>query len=207
MSEKAETNLLEGILADSEKKAAELVEAAKRDAEKRKASAESQAEAAAEGEINSREERLRAFESHAEGVIHSEERRIALKQHDRLINLAMEEVKKNLSTLSARPDYQEIMAGWIAEAALGLGKSEALVSFSREDRIDEKTIASAEKIYKNVTGNEVRLHLSGRRIQGAGVIVSSLDGRSAYNNQVSQRLGRYEREVREILEKGVCRTK
>ncbi len=68
------------------------------------------------------------------------------------------------------------------------------------DTIDQQMLSRAAEIVKKVSAREVTITLSDRRESSQGLIVSSSDGRIAYNNLVKNRLLRSRSEFENLLE-------
>lgn len=89
---------------------------------------------------------------------------------------------------------------WIAEAAIGLGKKEAKVAYSSLYPVGEEELKRAQELVKEATGSDVTLTLDSLHIDGIGVVLTSLDGKVSYNNQLDTRLRRYQRDIRKIIQ-------
>jgi V/A-type H+-transporting ATPase subunit E len=92
------------------------------------------------------------------------------------------------------------LSSWIAEAALGLDLKEAKVSSSKACPVTEKNLKEAAQLVKKHTGSEVILSLDPRPIRGLGVVLSSLDDKVSFNNQVEIRLRRFDRVIRTMIQ-------
>ncbi len=129
-------------------------------------------------------------------------KRKELRSRDKMLNEIQERIKKELSSLIGKEEYREVLLNWISEAAIGLGVDHALVSASVDEMgiIDRSLLTGAEKKVKAITGRSVSLKLSGGPATGSqGVILTAEDGRTAFNNQVSVRLLRKQREIRKLI--------
>ena len=131
-------------------------------------------------------------------------KRKELRSRDKMLDEIQERVKKEISSLTGKEEYREVLLNWISEAAIGLGVDHALVSASVDEMsiIDRNLLAGAEKRIKASTGRSVSLELSGEPATGSqGVVLTAQDGRTAFNNQVSVRLLRKQTGIRKLIYK------
>ena len=112
----------------------------------------------------------------------------------------MEEVEKRLAAKLASSSFSSVLVSWIAEAAIGLDRKEARVSFSEKTPVTAGMLREAEDLVKKETGAAVALSLDTERLSGAGVVLTSLDGKVSYNNQLDVRMRRYSRDIRRIVQ-------
>jgi V/A-type H+-transporting ATPase subunit E len=66
--------------------------------------------------------------------------------------------------------------------------------------VDQKLLDQAMALVKKFTGSEVHLVLDERSIREIGVVLSSLDDKVSYNNQVDIRLRRFDRDIRTLVQ-------
>jgi vacuolar-type H+-ATPase subunit E/Vma4 len=148
----------------------------------------------AEAEIQRIERRYRAARQ-------VEERRARLRLEQKVYSDVLDGVRKRLEALVAQPEYDEILKGWIAEAAIGLGCTEAQIRVSAaETACAERVLPDAESTAASILGISCSLSLDkGHPLRQQGVVAVSLDGSTAFNNQLDTRLARYEPQLRAIV--------
>ncbi len=98
--------------------------------------------------------------------------------------------------------YAKILEAWIVEAAAGLGAESATVNApTRERKLLTKTMLDkAAAQVKKQTGQAMTLTLSkAEPLEHQGVILTSEDGRTAFNNQVETRLLRNQRQIKRLI--------
>ncbi|MCP4452698.1 MAG: hypothetical protein GY809_14645 [Planctomycetes bacterium] len=98
--------------------------------------------------------------------------------------------------------YAKTLEGWIVEAAAGLGATFALVNASARERklLTKAVLARAAAQVKTQTGSAVTLSLSeAEPLALQGVVLTSDDGRTAFNNQVKTRLSRNQRQIKRLI--------
>jgi len=117
------------------------------------------------------------------------------------VHEVQQSVKRRLEGLLGKPEYRDILAGWIIEAMIGLGAEKASVNASTEEMriIDRPLLAKAEERVRELTGRKVRLQKSGSApLLARGVVLEAEGGRLMFNNQVPTRMLRYRSEIRKL---------
>ena len=127
-----------------------------------------------------------------------EVRRRSLRLRDAVLQDLMKQVEDRMKTRIATPDYRTVFRHWIVEAARGLNVDAAEVNASAAERelIDETLLREAME----VLGHKVALTLSQTDpLGGQGVVLTSVNGRLAFNNQVRTRIQRHQREIQGLI--------
>lgn len=197
--------LFDGIVQGARQEAITISERAKRDAEVVRASYTKKITDAIELEQRNTEKQLEQIRRKEESTLRNLERKHTVSRSERLRQAVLERVSKRMAELVASESYRGVLIEWIAEAAIGLDRGEALVHCSFKEQVDDSMLREAEKLVKEHTGRIVGLHFGGATLTAQGVEVSSLDGKVAYNNQVATRLVRHERDLKELMEGKTCR--
>lgn len=196
----ADNPLINGILEDASLKAKDIVRKAEEECKKIIDEANEKAVKEAELEKRSYSVRLDRIELREESARKNIDRLSELKSLDSAYNLVMKEAEKRLADIVSSADFSRILISWIAEAAIGLDRKEAKVSFSEKAPVDEGMLREAEKLVKKETGADVSLSLDSSRVSSPGVILTSIDGKVSYNNQLDVRMRRYSRDIRRIIQ-------
>ena len=198
---KGEDNpLIQGILQEARAKADEIEKKAGIEAESIISEARERAERDAGLERKSYSVRLEQIQAREESARRSIDRLAELRSLDSAYTEVMEEVDRRLKVVVSNPSFSSILVSWIAEAAIGLDRKEAKVSFSEKAPVTEEMLREAEAIVRKDTGATLSLSLDTERLSGVGVVVSSLDGKVSYNNQLEVRMRRYSRDIRRIVQ-------
>lgn len=197
--------LFEGIVQGAQQEAITITERAKRDAEVVRASYTKKIADAIDLEQRNTEKQLEQIRRKEESTLRNLERKHTVSHGERLRRAVLEQVSKQMADLVVSASYRNILVGWIAEAAIGLDRGEALVHCSFKEQVDDSMLREAEALVKEHTGRIVALHFGGATLTAQGVEVSSMDGKVAYNNQVATRLIRHERDLKELMEGKTCR--
>ena len=198
---KGEDNpLIQGILQEARAKADEIEKKAGLEAESIISEARERAEREAGLERKSYSVRLEQIQAREESARRSIDRLAELRSLDSAYTEVMEEVDRRLKAVVSNPSFSSILVSWIAEAAIGLDRKEAKVSFSEKAPVTEEMLREAEALVRKDTGATLSLSLDTERLSGVGVVVSSLDGKVSYNNQLEVRMRRYSRDIRRIVQ-------
>jgi vacuolar-type H+-ATPase subunit E/Vma4 len=196
--------LFEGILEGARAEAAAIVARARQESELISSSNRKKIDDAIEQEKRAARQRIAQIKRQEESALRNLERRHAVSHGQRLRGAALELVAVKMAALVGTDEYRETLVRWIAEAAIGLDRPEAIVNCSFREQIDADMLRSGERLVKETTGRDVSLHFGGAILTGQGIEVTSTDGKVAYNNQVSTRLVRFERHLKELMEGQAC---
>ena len=195
-----DNSLLAGIVKDAQDEAERILLRAQRQVEQRGKALEGQIRGLAEESDRLLSRKGEAAQGRILSMIRTEERRIALRTREALGRRVIKEAVNRLADMVDRPEYQEILARWIAEGALGVNCSEAVVRCSFREKLTDAVLRRAEVLVLEASGKEVRLTANqGDPLADQGVVLTSTDGRISFSNQVSSRLRRYGQDVSQII--------
>lgn len=127
-----------------------------------------------------------------------EVRRRSLRLRDTILQDLMKQVEGRMETRITGSGYRAVLRHWIVEAARGLNVDAAEVNAGAAERelIDEALLQDAMEIL----GNKVVLTLSeADPLDQQGVVLTSVNGRLAFNNQVRTRIQRHQREITDLI--------
>ncbi|MCI2096528.1 MAG: V-type proton ATPase subunit E [Sphaerochaeta sp.] len=198
--EKADNLLLDGIVQEAQKKADAIRSQTAKQIADIQAEAEKKREQMLADEDAQAALKLKQVQLRLEANMASAKRRSALKRIDDNYQVVMERVEKKFSDFARSEAFKPYLAQWIAEAAVGLDLKEAKVAFSPLCPVDQKLLDQAMALVKQFTGSDVHLVLDSRPIRGIGVVLSSMDDKVSYNNQVDIRLRRFDRDIRTLVQ-------
>lgn len=125
-------------------------------------------------------------------------RRRSLRLRDTIVKDLMKRVEDRMKARIVAPDYRAILRDWIVEAARGLSVDAAEVNASAAELklIDATLRDEAMKIL----AGKVTLTLSkADPLSLQGVVLTSVNGRLAFNNQVRTRIQRHQREIHVLI--------
>ena len=195
-----ENPLIRGILEDARNKAEDILGKARSEAEaieKEGASRAAREKDSAEKSYAIRLEQIRLREESAKKNI---DRLSELRTLDSSYREIMAEVDARIRKAMQEPGFSDVLTDWIAEAAIGLDRKEAKVAYSAQTPVTEEMLRAAEKKVHDMTGASVSLSLDPVMVKGAGVILSSSDGKVSYNNQLDVRIRRFQRDIKRIIQ-------
>jgi len=201
-SENGKKALITGIEEDARREAEELISDAKKKAGELERYTEKQVQsilADAQEKARSQSESIRRK---VLSEVDVEVRRKSLQLKERLFGEVLALIKEELKRMMQTVQYRELLLDWIVEAAIGLGAEEAAVSTSKNEEplVDSEMLKQAEKQVKKLTGNTVKLEKSSQSEgERQGVVLTALDGKSAFNNLVATRFLRKQRDVRALI--------
>jgi V/A-type H+-transporting ATPase subunit E len=188
--------LLEGIIHQAERTAAKAEEDARLQAKQIVDDAHKRAAQEIELEQKSSQHKLKQVELRLQANMSSVKRKATLKQIDESYLSVMRRLRQKMNCKMIEPH----LSAWIAEAALGLDLKEAKVSSNKQCPATEKHLKEAAALVKKNTGSEVILSLDPKPIRSLGVVLSSLDDKVSFNNQVEIRLRRFDRVIRTMIQ-------
>ena len=197
--------LLEGIIKQSKAEAAAILQKSADEIAALQETYRKKAEDARQNEEQILQVQLDKIARKEVSLMRNAQRKSELQRSDHLHGLVREKVVGKMTALLGTPGYQDVLVGWIAEAAVGLDHKEAVVRCSFKEHVTAAMLQEAERLVKDKTGKTVRLRFSEEPLSAQGVMVSSVDGKVAYNNQVATRINRYDREIQELMEVDACK--
>jgi len=198
--EKPDNLLLDGIIAEAQKKADAIRSQTDQQIADIQTAAKKRQEQLLADEDADYALKMKQVQLRLEANLASAKRRSALKRIDDNYQVVMSRVEKKFSEFARSEAFRPYIAQWIAEAAVGLDLKEAKVAFNPTCPVDGKMLENAAALVKKVTGSEVKLQLDSRPIREIGVVLSSLDDKVSYNNQVDIRLRRFDRDIRTMVQ-------
>jgi len=194
--ESTDNRLLEGIIRQAEETAKKTEEDARLQATKILEEARLRSDKEIEAEHKASQQKLKQVELRLQANMASVKRKASLKQIDESYLSVMRRIRERMNCKMIEPYF----SAWIAEAALGLDLKEAKVSSSKQCPATEKHLKEATALVKKNTGSEVILSLDPKPIRSLGVVLSSLDDKVSFNNQVEIRLRRFDRVIRTMIQ-------
>lgn len=204
--EKGRAALIDGIQADAQAQSEKILEQARVQADEKRKYAEKKIESILKDAQAKGQEQAEVIKRKALSQVELEIKRRSLRFRETLIRDIMDQVKLKLSTLVADRAYPEVLTDWIAEAAQGLGAEAARVNASLKERplITDALLSRAAKKVNTRTGKTVHLSLSDEPpLEDQGILLTALDGRVAFNNQVKTRMLRRQQAIHHIIYEAV----
>jgi vacuolar-type H+-ATPase subunit E/Vma4 len=200
--EKGKETLISGILRDAGKEAETITREAEKAAEARREAVRRQAERIIEEAEEKAREQVESIRRNSARAIETEMHRIRLKTQKELLNRIVREAEVKIEKMMDGKNYRDVLKNWITEAALGLSVDKAEVNASRREMemIDNSLLEEAAGAVKEKSGRQMVLTKSGGNpLPAQGVVLTSSDGKTAFNNQVHVRILRYQSQIRSLV--------
>ncbi len=196
------SELIAGIRRDAEAEAKRIIEDAERTASDKMQAKEMQVKSIEREAARKIDQQINIIEKNSISSIKVEKKRIALQIREKLINSVIDKVRVKVREKADTEAYREILKGWILEAAVGLGEEEVEINGSAGELkiMTESYIKDVEKQYHDLTGGKIRIMKSEKNpLFAQGIVLTSLNHKTAFNNQVPTRLLRYQSEMRKTI--------
>jgi len=196
--------LISGIENDAKQEAARILEDVKKTVSDKQLSKEMQIKSIKRDVDKKIEQQLEFIEKNKVSAISVECKRIELKVREKIVSNVSNKIKEKIAEKADSPSYPEILRGWILEAAIGLGEEEAVINGSPKELkiITDSFLRETEKKYNALTGRNVTLKKTEKNpLFAQGIVLSSKDNRTAFNNQVPTRLMRYQSDIMKMIYK------
>jgi len=194
--------LIAGFESDAKNEADQLLQEARQKSEERIKYAQKQADSILKDAEERADRQAEAVQKKILSGVEIEVRRKSMQIKDRIMGEILNQVRSKLAELIEGEEYKEILFQWIVEAGLGLDAERAFVNASKREKdiIDSKLLTRAARKVEDLSGIHVEFSLSdGNPLGAQGVVLYSEDGKTAFNNQVSTRILRKQRQIRDII--------
>jgi vacuolar-type H+-ATPase subunit E/Vma4 len=182
------------IMVEANEEAAELLAEAKETADAIRKRAQAETEAERKVILDRAKQDADRLRSQASATAQLKSRSTQLEQREKILDSVFEEVKKQLSGVTKRSDYNAIVAMLAREALTQLKVTEAEI---RADESTQKALKLHE-ISKELNG---KFSLSDKLEEGTGIVVSASDGKLYYDNTLETRLSRLQSSLRSSVYK------
>ena len=199
---KDKEGLISGIEADAKDEAAKILEDARKQAdEKTKYTAKKIESILAEARENAQKQ-AETVKSKIISDVELEIKRRFLRLRNTIMQDIIVKVEGKLNSMIGDGEYRDVLMNWITEAAVGLGVDSAKINASEKEMalMDEKFLSEVSEKIQKQTGRQMVVNVSeGRALESQGVVLTTEDGRMAFDNQVKTRLSRKQRQVRTMI--------
>lgn len=194
--------LISGIEADANQESEKLIaDAEKQAAEKRKYAAKKRDSLMVDAKKRGQEQ-ADAIKRKVISGVELEIKRRSLRIRDTVMQDIMTRVEEQLKTRIDTPEYRRYLRDWIVEAACGLDVETAQLNASSAERelIDEALLREVIEQVNQKAGKSINVTLSADApLEGQGVVLTSADGRMAFNNQVRTRMLRHRHKIQMMI--------
>ncbi|MHC4520847.1 MAG: V-type ATP synthase subunit E [Planctomycetota bacterium] len=201
-AEKGKAAMIAGIEEDARREEERIIADAENQAAEKRKYGEKKVESLLNDARQKAQEEVAALRRRTVSSAEREIKRRSLRARDTLMQDIMSKVEEKLNAMTGVPEYRSILIAWTTEAAIGLDAEAAHVNASEAERalIDDGPLWEARERVKSQTGKEVTLAISDAPpLESQGVLLTTLDGRIAFNNQVKTRISRKRREIQTLI--------
>jgi len=205
MTEKYDNALLDGIVNDAKTQATEEVATAREDARKKLKENDARIQKALDKEETILNDSLSIMESRYSTLKQSAIRKNQLRRRTALYDSVMAKVDEKISLLPKEKNYPDLLLSWVVEGLIAIELDEVVINYGSDDPVNQKMLDNASKLVQEKIGKKVKVSLGSKLPGSRGIVVTSKDGRISFNDLISSKLRRYNREVNEIVEGTVCK--
>jgi len=194
--------LISGIEADVRAEEEKILKDAEGRAKEKTKYAQKQAESVLREAQETADAQTAAIEQKAISAVEREINRRSLRLRDTLMQRVMARAEKRLEAMLDDPAYRGVLVNWIVEAAVGLDADAIRINASARERqlIDEVLLGEAQNTASAKMGKAVTLTLAdAESLESQGVVLTTADGRMAFNNQVKTRMSRKRRQIQRLI--------
>ena len=182
------------IMVEANEEAAQLLAESKEKADAIRKRAQAEAEAERKLILDRAKQDADRLRSQALATTQLKSRSTQLEQREKILDSVFGEVKKQLSGVTDRSDYNAIVAMLAHEALTQLKVTEAEI---RADESTQKAL-KLDEISKELNG---KFSLGDKLEESTGIVVSASDGRLFYDNTLETRLSRLQSTLRSSVYK------
>lgn len=197
---KTNSPLYDGILASAKAEALDIVEKGKVEAAKIKENYEEKIRKAEKNEQALLEKRLKEIELAYQKAKNNMEK----SQEDALVKEIRKHAQRafyeEMATLVNTEEYKKAQVEWIAEGAIALDSDEVIITTSKNEEITDEMIKEAVNLVEKFVSRKVNIKKASNFLSSQGLVISSTDGKIAYNNSVNVRFMRKRTEFERVLE-------
>ncbi len=194
--------LVSGMEQEAQQEADKVIAGAQKEAERKILYTERQVESILNEAAKRAEAQAEKIRQQALSGVAVEAKRRSMNIQEDMHREVLHRAVSRIEKIADIDGYREVLIGYIVEAAVGLDVSAARVNATEHERsmITRELLVEAEKRVKKVTGKNVRLTLSGEPpLRKQGVVLTSEDNRTAYDNRIDTRLMRKSEEIRQYI--------
>jgi len=199
--EKGKALLISGIETDAREEEKEIIADAEKKAEEKRHYAAKKIESLLNDARQEAERQAEAVKKRIISGADFEIKRRSLRLRGVLMREITDRVENKFAQMIGDSKYKSVLVDWITEAAAGLDAESAQVNVSEKERglVDAELLAEVTKRIQEHAGKQMVLSLSDAEpLRSQGVVLTAADGRTAFNNQVTTRMLRSQREIRTL---------
>lgn len=200
--ERGKALLISGIEADARNEEKQIIADAEKKAQEKRQYARKKIESLLDDARRAARDQAEAVKRKILSGADFEIRRHSLRVRGALMEDIAGRARQKLAGLIDQAAYKAVLADWITEAAVGLDVESAEINASQKERdlVDSELLAEIGKRISEYTGKLMALCVSDAEpLSAQGIVLTSADGRTAFNNQVATRMLRRQREIQTLI--------
>ncbi len=194
--------LIQAIEEQARKEADRIVQEAQKALEQRRKTAEERAESVLREAERKVQEQAETIKKRTDSKISAERRRLSLQKQEEFFREVLKEASRKLEEMIEKPEYSDVLLGWIVEAAIGLNVKETGVIASKKEMsfLGPDLFLQARRELEALTGRQIDLRVADSQpLLSQGVMAYAREGKLVFDNRVETRLLRYRSEIRRIV--------
>lgn len=202
LSEKGKDALITGIESDAAQETQAILDDAEKQAAEKRKYADKKAADLLEDARQRAQEQGEAIKRKVLSEVELEAKRCALHTRDKVMEEILTRVEAALKAKIGTADYRALLVDWTVEAVRGLDVEEAQLNASAPERdlMDTSFLNEVANKVRESSGKTVALILSEEApLEEQGVLVTAINGRMAFNNQVKTRILRNRRKIHTLI--------
>lgn len=200
---KSNSSLYDGILMSAKSEADEILKKGEKEVSIVKKSYEKKILEAKEHEKLLLDKKLQEITITQENHIKNLERSVAGNIIKEMRKYAQKSLFEEMASLVDSNEYKKALVEWIAEGAIALEAKSVQVATSTKETVTDEMFEQATLLVEKVVSRKVKIERNPTPLSTQGVVVSTLDGKIAYNNSVNVRFMRLRSEFERVLEGSV----
>ncbi|RPJ06104.1 MAG: hypothetical protein EHM28_10750 [Spirochaetaceae bacterium] len=197
-----QNDLVRDIKQDAEEEAGRIVAEVEKALSQRREDLSRQVKTIRDEAASTASRQMEQMKKSSDSALAVERRKMRLKVRDNMLQEVIRAVEKRFADMVSQSQYTDVLAGWIVEAAIGLGCEKMTVNTSVPESllVTDRLLSTAQKKVLELTGRTVSLKKSALPpLLGQGILLRDAAGQLAFNNGVHTRLLRYQSEIRAMI--------
>ncbi|NCB01204.1 MAG: hypothetical protein EOM67_03430 [Spirochaetia bacterium] len=196
-------SLYDGILESAQEEAQAILKKGEKEVADLNGSYKKKIEEAKKHEKNLLDQKLKEIRLIRENHMKNLERSYQGEKIKTLKKYAQKALFEEMASQVDTAAYKQAVVYWIAEGAIALESDKVKVATSAKETLSDKALEEATSIVEKVVSRKVKIVADPNPLTNQGIVVSTMDGKIAYNNSVNVRFIRLKAEFERVLEGSV----
>lgn len=200
---KSNSPLYDGILESAKSEGEIILKKGEKEAAELKKSYEKKILDAKKHEQNLLDKRLEEIKNTTDNQIKNIQRSHVGELTKEMRKYAQKALFEEMASIIESKAYSQALIEWITEGAIALEAEQVKVSTSKQEVISDEMIQKAQSLVERIVSRKVKIERDITPLSTQGVLVSTMDGKIAYNNSINVRFMRLKSEFERVLEGSV----